>query len=211
MKVALGRAAVASMFLSAAAWSAAPASEPPTDWVDPATGHRIVRLSTEAGTRSIYFHQNSITPDGRFILVEMTDGLGVIEIATRRNIKLVDGKARALFVGRRTGLVYFSRGENAGRPEQQKQVGIYSVKPTGGKPNAFSVSRRGLSRRLTKSCVVRVPGPPRAKLTAPRRFVARTLSSGRRRSRHAAATVGSAGRPNCATKPGTTRKKRAPS
>ena len=41
------------------------ADDPPTDWIDPDTGHRVIRLSTEAGTRSMYFHQNSITPDGR--------------------------------------------------------------------------------------------------------------------------------------------------
>src|SRR5688572_13243620 len=118
---------------------AAPAGEPPREWLDAATGHRVVRLSTQPGTRSIYFHQNSVTPDGRFVLVEMADGLGVIEIATRRNIRLVEGKVRALFVGRKTGLVYFSRGENAGRPEQQKSVGIYTVKPTGGSPKLVAV------------------------------------------------------------------------
>jgi oligogalacturonide lyase len=123
--------------------AAAAASAPPVEWVDAATGHRIVRLSTEAGTRSIYFHQNSITPDGRFVLVEMKDGIGVIEIATRKNTRLVEGRARALFVGRRSGLVYFSRGENAGRPEQQKQVGIYTVKPTGGKPRHVATIAQG--------------------------------------------------------------------
>jgi oligogalacturonide lyase len=120
-----------------------PAVSPPVDWVDPATGHRIVRLSSQAGTRSIYFHQNSITPDGRFVLVEMANGIGVIEIATRKNTLLVEGKARALFVGRKTGLVYFSRGENTGRPEQQRQVGIYTVKPTGGKPKQIAVIPHG--------------------------------------------------------------------
>ncbi|MDF3021289.1 MAG: oligogalacturonate lyase [Steroidobacteraceae bacterium] len=134
MKVALGRAAVVSMLFAMALPGAEAAAAPPTEWVDAATGHRVIRLSTEAGTRSIYFHQNSITPDGRFVLVEMKDGLGVIEIATRRNTRLVDGNVRALFVGRKTGLIYFSRGEDAGRPEQQKQVGIYTVMATGGKP-----------------------------------------------------------------------------
>jgi oligogalacturonide lyase len=123
--------------------AADPAGIPPTDWIDAATGHRVVRLSTAPGTRSIYFHQNSITPDGRFVLVEMADGIGVIEIATRRNIKLVDGKARALFVGRKSGSIYFSRGENAGRPEQQKQVGIYTVKATGGKPKLIATIPQG--------------------------------------------------------------------
>lgn len=120
-------------FLPFAARTATPAP-PPLDWIDAATGHHVVRLSNEANTRSLYFHQNAFTPDGRFMLVEMQDGIGVIEIATRRNIRLAAGNARALFVGRQSGLVYFSRGENTGRPEQQKQVGIYSIKVSGAKP-----------------------------------------------------------------------------
>jgi oligogalacturonide lyase len=123
--------------------TSADATQPPTDWIDPATGHRIVRLSTDANTRSIYFHQNSLTPDGRYFLVEMRDGLGVIDLVTRKNIRLLDGKVRALFVGRKSGLVYFSRGENAGRPEQQKSVGIYTIKPTGGKPKQIAVIPQG--------------------------------------------------------------------
>ncbi len=144
MKVAMNRALAVLWALSLASLATADAADtPPTDWIDPATGHRIVRLSTEANTRSIYFHQNSITPDGRYVLVEMTDGIGVIEIATRKNTKLVEGKARALFVGRKSGLIWFSRGENAGRPEQQKQVGIYTVKATGGKPRLIATIAQG--------------------------------------------------------------------
>src|SRR5262245_49232687 len=37
-----------------------PQASPPAEWVDAATGHRVVRLSTEPGTRSLYFHQNSL-------------------------------------------------------------------------------------------------------------------------------------------------------
>lgn len=130
--------------VSTAALAAEPsASPPPQEWIDAATGHRVIRLSSAPGTRSIYFHQNSITPDGRYLLVEMADGLGVIEIATRRNIRLVEGKVRALFVGKKSGLIYFSRGENTGRPEQQKGVGIYTVKPTGGKPRQIALIERG--------------------------------------------------------------------
>lgn len=136
-------AACLAMAMAMASVGLAQTSTPPREWVDESTGHSIVRLSDEPGTRSIYFHQNSITPDGRFVLVEFADGIGVIEIATRRNIKLVEGRARALFVGRKSGLVYFSRGENTGRPEQQKGVGIYTVKPTGGKPRRIAVVERG--------------------------------------------------------------------
>src|SRR5262245_31252718 len=79
---------------------------PPTDWIDAATGHRVVRLSTEAGTRSLYFHQNSVTPDGRFVITDSDRGIVAIEIATRKNTLIVPGQFRTLFVGRRTGLIY---------------------------------------------------------------------------------------------------------
>lgn len=40
-----------------------PAREPPREWIDPDTGHRVIRLSEEPGSQSLYFHQNGYTPD----------------------------------------------------------------------------------------------------------------------------------------------------
>ena len=36
----------------------------PREWIDSDTGHRVVRLSDEPGSQSLYFHQNAYTPDG---------------------------------------------------------------------------------------------------------------------------------------------------
>src|SRR5262249_44041920 len=47
---------------------ASAADDPPTDWIDPATGHRIIRLSTEPGTASLYFHQNAYTDTGKLFV-----------------------------------------------------------------------------------------------------------------------------------------------
>ena len=44
------------------------AEEPPTEWIDPDTGHRIVRLSKEPGGSSLYFHQNPYTPDMKWLV-----------------------------------------------------------------------------------------------------------------------------------------------
>ena len=115
----------------------------PVDWVDPATLHRVIRLSTEAGTRSMYFHQNSITPDGRFVITEGTGGIIAIEIATRANKLIVPGKVRALFVGRKTGLVYFARSEGTGDAEQLTATTIFTVPATGGKPRRVARIERG--------------------------------------------------------------------
>ena len=40
---------------------AARAADGPAEWIEPATGHRLVRLSREPGTTKLYFHQNAFT------------------------------------------------------------------------------------------------------------------------------------------------------
>ena len=41
------------------------AQTPPKEWTDPATGHRVIRLTDEPGSASLYFNQNGYTPDGK--------------------------------------------------------------------------------------------------------------------------------------------------
>ena len=36
----------------------------PKEWIDPQTGHRIVRLTGDAGGSTLYFHDNAFSPDG---------------------------------------------------------------------------------------------------------------------------------------------------
>src|SRR5471032_1809802 len=71
---------------SAAATSAvaAPATpdELPTEWIDPDTGHRVVRLSREDNTQSLYFNQNPFTPDGTRLIATVPDGIETINIKT---------------------------------------------------------------------------------------------------------------------------------
>ena len=119
------------------------AADPPSEWVDAGTAHRVVRLSSQPGTRSLYFHQNSLTPDGRFVVVETAAGIGAIELATRKNRLIVPGKVRALFVGRKTGLVYFSRSEGAGDSAQQTPTEVFTVPVAGGRPQRVARIERG--------------------------------------------------------------------
>jgi hypothetical protein len=35
-----------------------------TDWVDADTGHRVVRLTDDAGGSTLYFHDNAFSPEG---------------------------------------------------------------------------------------------------------------------------------------------------
>lgn len=85
------------------------ADEPPREWIDPDTGHRIVRLSDEPGTASLYFNQNAYSPDGKKIVVTTPHGISTIELATRKIEPVVEGTVRVIVVGRKTGDVYYAK------------------------------------------------------------------------------------------------------
>ena len=87
------------------------AEEPPREWIDPATGHRVVRLSDEPGTASLYFHQHAYSPDGRKIVVTTPKGISTIELATRRIEPVVAGEVRVMVVGPKSGDVYYTKKE----------------------------------------------------------------------------------------------------
>ena len=85
------------------------AAEPPREWIDPDTGHRIIRLSDEPGSASLYFHQNAYSPDGRKIIVTTREGISTIELATRKIEPVVTGEVSVIVVGRKSGDVYYSK------------------------------------------------------------------------------------------------------
>ena len=88
------------------------AQDIPTDWVDPNTGHRVIRLSRENGSQSSYFHQNEFTPDGRQLVFTSPTGLYTVDLQTRAIEQIRAGRTGLICVGRKTGQAYYiSRGE----------------------------------------------------------------------------------------------------
>lgn len=82
----------------------------PREWVDPLTGHRIVRISDDAGSKSLYFHQNSYTPQGDKMVVSTPAGIAVIALGDWTLRPLVaDPDAELLFTGRKTRTAYFTK------------------------------------------------------------------------------------------------------
>src|SRR5678815_2665144 len=84
-------------------------SEAPREWIDPDTGHRVVRLSDEPGSASLYFHQNPYTPDGQKLIITTPGGLSTVNLSTRAIEKVVDGRVGVIIVGRKSGDVYYTR------------------------------------------------------------------------------------------------------
>src|SRR3954454_4463846 len=85
----------------------------PSDWVDPATGHRIIRLSGDEGGSSLYFHQNTYTPRGDKLVFDTRAGIAVVDL-TRLGKGLVSPEvvvpgARAIATAWRTPDVYYRK------------------------------------------------------------------------------------------------------
>nr|WP_232793084.1 oligogalacturonate lyase family protein [Caulobacter hibisci] len=85
----------------------APGAEPPREWIDKDTGHRVVRLSDEPGSSSLYFNFNGYTPQGDKLVISTPKGLAAINLADRKLTPLVEEAGKFLFVGRKTRSAYF--------------------------------------------------------------------------------------------------------
>ncbi len=111
--------ALALPALSAADAPATPAASPltaPSEWVDPQTGHVLVRLSQKAPTASMYFHQNGYTPDGKKLLIFAPEGMATVDLQTRKIDVLVPGYralsmslSNGIEVSRKEPVVYYTQ------------------------------------------------------------------------------------------------------
>ena len=93
--------------------TAAAADEPPLEWIDPDTGHRVIRISTEPGSASLYFHQNTCTPEGDKMIFNTPGGIAAVDLTTlgkgAPRVELVVSNASALAMAFRSREVYFRR------------------------------------------------------------------------------------------------------
>ena len=84
-------------------------AEPPRTWIDPDTGHRVVRLTNEPGSASLYFNQNGYTADGKSLVYTTPGGISVLNLATQQTRQVVEGKVRLIDAGRKSQRVYYTR------------------------------------------------------------------------------------------------------
>ena len=135
---------------SVRAQSPAPAND--RDWIDPYTGHRIVRLSEEGGSTTLYFHNNSYTPEGDKLIFNTPSGLAVVEVA---KIGMPDQKLEIVTQGgganmaRRSREVYVTIGAGRGGGRGARRPGDSTARSARGRPGN-TTSRR--ARRRTSLC-----------------------------------------------------------
>ncbi len=83
------------------------AEEPPKSWIDPDTGHRVVRLTTEPNSASLYFNQNGYAADGKKMVYTTPRGISVLNLETKEAKPVVDGRVRIVVTGHKTQNVYY--------------------------------------------------------------------------------------------------------
>jgi oligogalacturonide lyase len=87
-----------------------PQQTPPSDWIDPDTGHRVVRLTGETGGSTLYFHDNAFSPDGKTLIVNTPGGIAKLDVAAigtaGASVTVVAPAARGGYVARQTREIY---------------------------------------------------------------------------------------------------------
>ena len=112
LSAALSLSAASPAFAQAADAPAtpAPATPPPKSWIDPDTGHRVIRLSDEPGSDSFYFNFNAYTPDGKEMIYTTTKGgIHVLNLDTLTTRPLASDVVRAIVVGHKTPTIYYTK------------------------------------------------------------------------------------------------------
>src|SRR3954447_19720831 len=84
---------------------------PPKTWIDPDTGHRIVRLTEEPGSASLYFNQNGYTADGKEMVYTTPEGISVLELATGKTRSVIKDRGRGIVTGHKTQSVFYMKGD----------------------------------------------------------------------------------------------------
>jgi len=84
----------------------------PKDWIDPDTGHRVVRLTGDPGGSTLYFHDNAFSPDGDRLMFNTPDGIALIDVATigteAARPTLIGPRARGGYFARRAREIYYT-------------------------------------------------------------------------------------------------------
>ena len=85
--------------------------ESPREWIDPDTGHRIIRISDDPGSQSFYFHQNGYTANGDKLVFSTRNGLSTYNFNTKKIEQIVEGRAGDVIVGKNSRHVYYMKGD----------------------------------------------------------------------------------------------------
>jgi oligogalacturonide lyase len=113
-KIGLRSASAAGLVIAclptlALAQIASAGNPPPKTWIDPDTGHRVIRLTDEPGSASLYFNENAYTANGKEMVYTTPSGIAVIDLMTFHTRPVVRGAVSVVGTGHHSQNVYYVR------------------------------------------------------------------------------------------------------
>src|SRR5438093_8171814 len=111
---------VVALMVTAAGVALHPQETLRKDWIDSDTGHRVIRLTDDAGGSTLYFHDNAFSPEGDKLMFNTPHGIASVDVA-----KIGTG-ATAQIVARGRGGYFARRGRE-----------IYFADPIGGRDGSI--------------------------------------------------------------------------
>ena len=91
-----------------------PQEPSPKEWIDADTGHRVVRLTDDAGGSTLYFHDNAFSPEGDKLMVNTPNGMATFDVANigtnSARLAIVAPRGRGGYFARRTREIYYIAG-----------------------------------------------------------------------------------------------------
>jgi oligogalacturonide lyase len=133
---ALATTAAVALSIGFPALVRADAPQYPKTWIDPDTGHRVHRITDEPDTASLYFNDNSCTPDGKLMVFTTPKGISVLDLATFETRPVVDEPVRVIVVGRKTPTVFYIKTDERALYAKNLETGetrkLVDLPPRGG-------------------------------------------------------------------------------
>src|SRR5947208_3158130 len=82
------------------------------EWIDADTGHRVVRLTDDAGGSTFYFHDNAFSPQGDKLMFNTPGGIAVLDVPAigtdKARAEVVAAPARNGYFARRAREIYYN-------------------------------------------------------------------------------------------------------
>jgi oligogalacturonide lyase len=102
--------AFAASALAAASAQDNPTAALPRSWIDPDTGHRVVQLSTEPNSNSLYFTQYAYTNGGTKLIMTTRHGVDLVTVSTGKIEHVLESNSGRVFqAGRKTGKIFLNK------------------------------------------------------------------------------------------------------
>jgi oligogalacturonide lyase len=131
---------------------------PPKEWIDKDTGHRIIRLTDEPNSQSLYFHQNAFSPDGKKMAFTSPSGIYQVDLETRKIELILAGDTTQftrgdtgahismIVAGRKTGRIFFTKTvfHDPGDPTTAERS-VWWIDPVSKEQHEIGVLPRGVN------------------------------------------------------------------